>query len=303
MTERLRRASFEFVERSSVVAVLVGFSLVTACGPGQSAGGGSEAADDESDGSTASESDSATEDDGETDETDETDEGESETGDDPSECHGGELFSADWGWLKPTTFDDEFWDWSTTHTLACVVASVVDDEDYDGWKASLDCESDGVMVELGWWVPDAYGLLDATWAGRSLSVVAQGGHPAVGDSFSGWMVVRDEASELVWISAGPWLPEAEWTDPVSLEVLDLGHDCSLVDDECYPVYANVVLFDSPLDGELRSYLGHGHQTEHFTYLGESTTYESYWEPFGSECREFFDAFYGRWDEVRVVRRP
>jgi hypothetical protein len=285
--------------------MLLGSSLVIACGPGQSAGGGSEAADGESDGSTGSESDGATEDDGETDEseTGETDEGETETGGEPSECHGGEWFNTDWGWLKPTTFDDEFWDWSTTHTLACVVASVVDREDLDGWEATLDCEGDGVTVELGWWVPDVYGLLDPTWAERSLSVVAQGGHPAAGNSFAGWMVVRDEASELVWISAGPWLPEAEWTDPVSLEVLDLGHDCSLVEDRCYPVYANVVLFDSPLDGELRSYLGHGHQTEHFTYLGESTTYEDHWQPFGSECRIFNDAFYGRWDEVRVVRRP
>lgn len=237
--------------------------------------------------------------------TDETDEGgtdEGETGSDPSECYGdGESLDHDAGRLEPTSHDDEVWDWQTVRVLNCVVAALMDPPLYDTWELTLACEGEGLSLDLDWRVPTGYGLVDAGWAGKSLSVVAAGGQ--AGPYFRGWAVVRDEQGELVWISASPSLPDPEWTDPVSIEVLDLGDDCTLVDDECYPVYANVVLFDSPLDGELRSYRGSAHQTEHFTYVGESTTYESYWDPFGSECRTIYDYYVGRWDEVRVVRRP
>lgn len=94
-----------------------------------------------------------------------------------------------------------------------------------------------------------------------------------GISYVGWYVVRDELGELLWISGDRILPEPEWTEPISITVLELGHDCALNHDECEPEYANVVLFDSPLDGQLRTYDGGGHQTENFIYLGSSTLTE------------------------------
>jgi hypothetical protein len=287
------------MNRATRALLGLGLGLVAACGPGQSTGGGSDTTD-EGDGSTESGTQPTTE---TTDEADETDEGETETGEEPSECYGGESLDIGswWGTVEPAVHDTEFWEFQTTHSMTCTVADVVEHAEDDRWEATLSCESDGVMLDLQWGVPDEFGLLDASWLMRSLSVVARGSYHPAGSSIEGWFVIRDEQGELVWISAGPSLPEAEWTEPLSIEVLDLGDDCTLVHDECYPEYANVVLFDSPMDGELRSYRGKGHQTENFTYLGESTTYEENLS--NPECGEIFDGFFGRWDEVRVVRRP
>jgi hypothetical protein len=254
---------------------------LVACGPSMSAAEG---------GST----DGTSEDDAEQD-TDTTEEG--ETGSEPTECYGGEPLGLDLGRIWAVNGDDEYWDGSTVRSLDCVVASV--EAPHKQWRIGLACEDGDVSIDFQWYVLMDYGLVDESWVGKSLSVDASGRYNW---SWEGWAVLRDEQGELVWISADFRVPEPEWTDPISIEVLELGKECVASSNECAPKYSHVVLFDSPVDGELRSYRGGGHQTEHFTYIGISTTFA---DPFGSDCPDPGEhpIETGRRDFAWVVRRP
>ena len=176
---------------------------------------------------------------------------------------------------------------------ACTVLDVT--EPSEGiWAAQLDCSDPGLELTLEWQLADSYGLVDRSWAGRSLTFA---GEQTVLAPFA-WWTLHNNMGELV-AAEGTASPPDELTAPFTIGHVDLGETCPVLADTCSEVFDHVLTFTSEDDATLACYDGRGHITDRYVVAGSYQRWEL--PPALDECMEY-DAVPVRM-HFAIVRRP